>query len=106
MLNATGDKARNFALIGCRLSNKLIANFEAPPDPTAEALRAVGAQYIVEIHPGGLYPEGSLASAGAVLIDDEMVPSGEEKVRWRIWKLQKDTHKTSGGSEAVQFNFP
>jgi len=106
VLNATGDKARNFALIGCRLSNKLIANFEAPPDPTAEALRAVGAQYIVEIHPGGLYPEGSLASAGAVLIDDEMVPSGEEKVRWRIWKLQKDTHKTSGGSEAVQFNFP
>lgn len=88
VLNATGDKARNFALVGSRLSNKLIANFEAPPDPTPEALRAVGAQYIVEILPGGLYPEGSLASAGAVLIDDEMVPSGEEKVRWRIWKLR------------------
>lgn len=87
VLNATGDKARNFALIGTRLSNKLIANFEAPPDPTPEALHAVGAQYVVEIVPGALYPEGSLASAGAVLIDDEMVPSGEEKVHWRIWKL-------------------
>jgi len=88
VLNATGDKARNFALVGRRLSNKLIANFEAPPDPSADALHAVGAQYIVEIAPGALYPEGSLASAGAVLIDDEMVPSGEEKVHWRIWKLR------------------
>lgn len=87
VLNATGDKARNFALIGRRLSNRLIANFEAPPDPTAETLHAAGAQYVVEIVPGALYPDGSLASAGAVLIDDEMVPSGEEKVHWRIWKL-------------------
>lgn len=88
VLNATGDKARNFALIGRRLSNKLIANFEAPSDPTPEALHSVGAQYIVEIVPGALYPDGSLASAGAVLIDDEMVPSGEEKVHWRIWRMR------------------
>ena len=87
VLNATGDKARNFALVGRSLSNRLIANFEAPPDSTAEALHAAGAQYIAEIVPGALYPDGSLASAGAVLIDDELVPSGEEKVHWRIWKL-------------------
>lgn len=88
VLNATGDKARNFALIGSHLSNKLIPNFDAPVDPTPEALRVVGAQYVVEIVPGALYPEGSLASAGAALIDDEIVPSGEEKLHWRIWKLQ------------------
>lgn len=88
VLNATGDEERNFALIGRRLSNKLIASFEAPPDPTPEALQAAGAQYVVEIVPGSLYPQGSLASAGAILIDDEEVPSGEEKVHWRIWKLR------------------
>jgi hypothetical protein len=88
VLNATGDKARNFALIGNQLSNNLIANFEAPVEPTPEALHAVGAQYVVEIVPGALYPEGSLAAAGAVLVEDETVPSGEEKVRWRIWKLR------------------
>ena len=88
VLNATRDKAKNFALLGRRLSNQLIAKFEAPRDPTPEAFHAMRAQYIVETVPGGLYPEGSLLSAGAVLIDDEMVPSGEDKVRWRIWKLR------------------
>jgi hypothetical protein len=86
IVNATGENTRNFELTGRSLSNKVITNFEAPP--TAEALRSGGAVYVAEILPQGIYSEASLLAVGAVLIDDELVPTGQDKVRWRVWRLK------------------
>jgi hypothetical protein len=88
VLNATGAQERNFELSGRKLTNRVIANFEAPPEATPEALRHSGIEYLAEIVPQGPYSEASLLASGAVVIDDEMVPTGQEKVRWRIWKLK------------------
>jgi hypothetical protein len=82
VVNATGGKDKNFALAGRQLNNRVIASFEAPP--TAESLH--GPEYVVETVPG-VYPETSLVRPGAVLVDDEWVSTGEEKVRWRVWKV-------------------
>ena len=86
LVNATGQNVRNFQLAGRSLNNKVITNFEAPQK--AEDLSGTGAGYVIQIVPGGLYPEEELSAAGATVVDDETVPSGEDKVRWKIWKLK------------------
>jgi multisubunit Na+/H+ antiporter MnhC subunit len=86
LVNATGQNVRNFQLAGRSLGNQVITNFEAPPK--AKDLSATGAGYVVQIVPGGLYPEEELSAVGATVVDDEVVPSGEDEVRWKVWKLK------------------
>jgi hypothetical protein len=86
LVNGTGQNVRNFELAGRSLSNKVIANFEAPQ--REEDLSGTGAAYVIQIVPGGLYSEAKLSAAGATLVDDEIVPSGEDSVRWKVWKLK------------------
>jgi hypothetical protein len=91
VLDASGIEEKNFPLAGKRLTNRVIANFEAPTKLTAQSLRASGAEYVVEVVPGGKYSEASLASSGATVVDDELVPSGNDQLHWRVWKVSKPT---------------
>lgn len=86
VVNATGAKERNFELFGRALQNRVITSVELPK--AANALRGDGAEYVVEVVPGGIYSSKELSAAGAVVVDDENVPTGDGQVRWRIWKLQ------------------
>ncbi|HET8827652.1 MAG TPA: hypothetical protein VFM77_21105 [Terriglobales bacterium] len=86
VLNATSQKDKNFVLAGRLLSNRVIASFEIPSTP--QGLPGTGAQYLAEIAPDSLYSDVELSRSGATLIDDEMVPTGENNVRWKIWKLK------------------
>ncbi len=90
VLNASGIKEKNFPLAGKHLTNRVIASFEAPPELTPESVRASGADYVLEVVPGGQYPESSLVRSCGSVVDDELVATGESKVRWRIWKVEKD----------------
>jgi hypothetical protein len=87
VLNASGISEKNFQMAGERLTNRVIADFEAPPELNVNSLRASTADYVVEVVPGGKYPTASLANSGATVIDDELIPMGEDKIRWRIWKV-------------------
>lgn len=86
VVNATGAQDRNFALLGSRLSNRVITSFEAPV--SVQGLHELGSQYVVETLPSGLYSDEALQAAGAILVDDQMVSAGEDRVRWKIWKLR------------------
>ena len=88
VLNASGIEEKNFSLAGKQLTNRVIASFEAPAELTPESLHASQADYLAEIVPGGKYSEFSLTSSGATVMDDELVPTGEDKIRWRIWKVE------------------
>ncbi len=86
VLNASGIEEKNFPLAGKELTNRVIASFEAPPELTPESLHASGADYLVEVVPGQ-YSEYSLSSSGATVMDDELVPTGKDQIRWRISKV-------------------
>ena len=88
VLNASGIEEKNFSLAGKQLTNRVIASFEAPAELTPESLHVSQADYLAEIVPGGKYSEFSLTSSGATVMDDELVPTGEDKIRWRIWKVE------------------
>lgn len=88
VLNAAGPE-NNFTLAGKHLTNRVIADFEVPSKLTSESLRESGADYVVEVVPSAGYPEAFLLGSGATLIDDELVPTGEDRLRWRIWKVTK-----------------
>ena len=90
VLNASGIGEKNFALAGRQLTNRVIPDFEAPSELTAQSLRGIGADYVVEVVPGGRYPEPSLLSSGATVMDDELVVAGENQVRWRIWRVRNE----------------
>jgi hypothetical protein len=90
VLNATGIGEKNFALAGRQLTNRVIPDFEAPSELAAQSLCAIGADYVVEVVPGGRYSEPSLVSSGATAMDDELVVTGEDRVRWRIWRVGKE----------------
>ena len=90
VLNASGIGEKNFALAGRQLTNRVIPDFEAPSELTAQSLSATGTDYVVEVVPGGRYSEPSLVSSGATVVDDELVVTGEDQVRWRIWRIGKE----------------
>ena len=90
VLNASGIKEKDFALAGRQLTNRVIPDFEAPSELTAQSLCAIGADYVVEVVPGGRYPELSLVNSGATVVDDELVATGEDQVRWRIWRFGEE----------------
>jgi hypothetical protein len=90
VLNATGIGGKDFALAGKQVTNRVIPDFEAPSELTAQSLSAIGADYVVEVVPGGRYPEPSLVSSGATVMDDELVVTGEDRVRWRTWRVGKE----------------
>jgi hypothetical protein len=89
VLNASGLSEKNFPLEGIALTNHVITDFEAPTELTPESLHATGADFIAEIVPGGSYPATSLTSAGARVIEDDVVLSGEDSVHWQIWQVEK-----------------
>ena len=89
VLNASGLSEKNFPLEGAALTNHVITDFEAPSELTPESLRATGADFVAEIVPGGKYSTASLADEGARVMANDVVPSGEERLHWRIWQVQK-----------------
>ena len=89
VLNASGISEKNFPLEGAALTNNVITDFEAPSELTPDSLRATGADVIAEIVPGGKYSEVCLRSLGARVIADEVVPAGEERLHWIVWRVEK-----------------
>jgi hypothetical protein len=89
VLNASGLEEKNFPLEGRQLTNYVIPTFELPADLTSLWLQSHRAEYIVDIVPGERYSDATLLDCGAKLIDDELVRSGQARVRWRIWRTQR-----------------
>ena len=99
VLNASGSAEKNFGLAGDRLSNRVIAGFEAPVALSAQSLQATGADYVVEVIPGGIYPMADLVGSGARLVDDEFLTSGKDQIHWRIWRVEKKRAELSGSED-------
>lgn len=90
VLNASGSEENNFPLAGAHLTNHVIANFEMPSELTPESLGKTGADYVVEVVPSGNHQETFLPGSRLILVDDELVATGEDRLRWRIWKVERE----------------
>ena len=88
VLNATGLEEKNYPLAGMSLDNCVVPAFEISGPLTANFLVENGVDYIAEITPE--QGETRLANIPLVtLVKSEMVKTGETKVRWRVWKVEK-----------------
>jgi len=88
VLNATGLEETNYPLTGMSLGNCVVPAFEISGPLTANFLVENGVDYIAEIIPE--QGETRMANIPSVtLVKSEVVKTGETKVRWRVWKVEK-----------------
>lgn len=90
VLNATGQEEENFALAGNGLTNCVVPAFEVPNQLTPDFLREHNVSYVVETAPSSGQASTPLEPVAPMsLLETDTVLSGETKVRWRIWKVEK-----------------
>ena len=94
-MNATGLEEKNYPLAGKKLGNCVVPAFEISGPVTTKLLTEHSVDYIAEIVPDEIEtPTAGLPSV--TLVKSELVKSGESKVRWRVWKVEK-IPSTDGG---------
>jgi hypothetical protein len=85
VLNATGASTLNFPLAGRSLSNRVIADLEAPATLSTEFLQTHAIDYVITTTQSS---ESHEQVPGAILLHKEVVRNGMLDVEWRIWRVQ------------------
>lgn len=89
VLNATKVEEKNLALAGKGLRNCVVPGFEVPSPLTAEFLREHNVGIVVEIVPQHALDDGFQRPGLMSLVEDDQVKTGENSVRWRVWKVKQ-----------------
>jgi hypothetical protein len=89
VLNFTNLEEKNFALAGRGLTNCVVPGFEVPDVLTLAFLREQHARYVAEIVPAQQTGPPAAEPGTTSLAEDDLVPSGESKVHWRVWKVEQ-----------------
>jgi hypothetical protein len=81
---------KNFALAGLELKNCVVPTFELPDQLTSDFLLEHNVDFVAETVTGNETP--TPPAPGTSLVTTQEVKSGENRVRWLIWKVEKPSN--------------
>jgi hypothetical protein len=87
ILNYTRILQMNFPLAGDRLTNRVVASFEAPDELNPASLNTLGIEFIAEILRENSQVPQIQPMEGIFLLKTEVVRSGASSRTWRIWRV-------------------
>jgi hypothetical protein len=90
VLNYTRRMEKNFALAGAGLKNCVVPTFELPDQLTSDFLLEHNVDFVAETITGDETP--TPPAPGTSLVTTQEVKSGENRIRWLIWKVEKPSN--------------
>jgi hypothetical protein len=89
VMNYTKLEEKNFSLAGKGLRNRVVPGFEVPSPLTWEFLQQQHINFLAEIVSENTEAPAPPAPGAMSLVSTPVVKSGEDSVRWRVWKVEK-----------------